>query len=533
MKLSQLKAIVKKGESEILEFKKTTAELSAALQTVCAFLNSEAGGTVLIGVTDDGKIVGQTVSDKTQKEIAGELSKIEPNMTFDINYVPVTKELSVIVIMVKPGDKAPYVYEGRPYLRSQSTTRKMSQETYEYLFHKKRPTIWEKKIAYDCTINSLDKSRIREFVRTAIAENRLSGVSTRTSILEILTKLKLIDNNQLTNAAVVLFGKDQNRQTLQAARFNGTDKQEFLDNKAFHGNAFDLYDKALEFLGNHLPIAGRIEEGNPYRIDTPVMPYKVLREAIANAICHRDYHSNGNITLAIYDDRIEINNPGGLPPGITIAELKKIHESIPRNELIADVFFKCHLIERWGRGTTDMVNFCKKADVPTPKFEDHGYYFSVILRFKESIRYVTPPQEKNEDMPIMLTDRQKAILEILKRGLLSREQIMEKLKDEPAARTLQKDLLKLYTLDLIIKSGSSTGRFVKWALNQEFNAPSTRPQRAPNAPSARTQYELNANSTRTQRELNANLMRSQSEVKTKLKQTKQPIKTKKIARKKS
>jgi ATP-dependent DNA helicase RecG len=332
----------------------------------------------------------------------------------------------------------------------------------------------------------LDKNRIREVVRTAIAERRLGGVSVHTSIREILTKLNLTVGDQLTNAAVVLFYKDKREQhfgtLLQLARFNGIDKRDFLDNKAFYGNAFELYEKAMEFLANHLPIAGKIEAGNPYRVDTPALPYEVLREAIANAICHRDYSMHGQaIMLAIYDDRIEIDNPGGLPPGMTVDQLKRVHRSVPRNELIAEVFFRCKIIERWGRGTMDMINFCKQAGAPAPKFEDKGGFFSITLRFKKPIRYVQPTREAQQDTSVVLTDRQKEILTILKQGTLSRDQIMEQLKQAPAVRTVQLDLLKLISLNLVMKSDEESGRSVKWALNQELNAQLMRNKRAINA----------------------------------------------------
>lgn len=465
MKIEKLKSLVKKGESEVLEFKKSTGQLSTAMQTVCAFLNSEVGGTVLIGVTDDGKIIGQEISDATQKEIAVELNKIDPYVKIDVTYILVKNDLYVIKFRIDPGAEAPYHYDGRSFMRNQSTTQRLTQEASFYLFHKKRPTIWEKKIASDCTLDSLDKNRIREVVRIAIAENRLSGVSAHTSIREILTKFNLMNNDELTNAAIILFYKGQRERhfgtMLQLARFNGIDKRNFLDNKEFYGNAFEIYERAMEFLGNHLPIASRIEPGNPYRIDTPALPYEVLREAIANAICHRDYSRHGqSIMLAIYDDRIEIDNPGGLPPGITVAQLKKTHRSVLRNELIADVFFKCKIIERWGRGTMDMINFCKKAGAPAPKFEDKGGFFTVILRFKEPIRYVQPIHEVQQNISVALTTRQKEIIKILKRSPQTREQIMEKLKEELAPRTVQQELLNLKKLNLIIQSGK--GKLIVW-----------------------------------------------------------------------
>lgn len=469
MTLAQLKALVKRGESEVLEFKKTTGSLDGVMRTVCAFLNSDVGGTVLIGVTDDGKIMGQEVPDKVLKGIAVELSKIDPYVKIKVTYIPVKEKLSIIAFNVVPGPEAPYHYDGRSYMRIQSTTTPMSQEASWYLFNKKRPTRWEKEIASDCTIDSLDKDQIQEVIRIAIAEKRLRGISARTSIIEMLTKLNLVIDKKLTNAAVILFYKGKRvlhfGSHLQLARFNGTDKREFLDNKSFHGNAFEIYEKAMEFMGNHLPIAGKIEHGNPYRVDTLALPYEALREAIVNAICHRNYSMHGaSIMLAIYDDRIEIDNPGNLPPGLSISQLKRAHRSIPRNELIAHVFYLCHMVERWGRGTTDMVSFCKKAGVPEPKFEDNGSFFTVTLRFKEPIRYVQLTDRQQSDILAELTKRQKLILEILGQGNSTSQEIMEKMDTPLTPRTIQQELAKLRDLKLIIPAGKGTRRTIIWGL---------------------------------------------------------------------
>ena len=472
MNMSQLKALVKKGESEVLEFKKSTAQLSAAMQTVCAFLNSEVGGTVLIGVTDDGKIIGQAISDGTKKEIAGEISKLEPHTKIDIDYVAVKPDLSVIVFMVGSGDKTPYVYDGRPFLRSQSTTRKMSQDAYELLLQNRRqPAVaWEGLMTNNCSINDLDKSLSRRVVRTGVMAGRLTDIADQDSIGDILKKLELMEGGKLTNAAVILFCNKRLKQFTQSevkvARFLGVDKREFLDNKIHRGNAFELYEFSMNFLNNHLPIAGRIENGNPLRVETPAIPYKVLREALVNAFCHRDYSfRDGSVDIAIYDDRVEIDNSGRLVPSIKINDLAKAHRSYARNKLIASIFFIAKMIEKWGRGTLDMINFCKEANNPIPQFKESTGSFSVILPLKEPMRQFAMPI-KQAAKPEGLTGRQQEILEILQSGPMSREQIMGKLKDAPAVRVVQKDLLKMHKLNLLIKIGGLTGRFMKWALSE-------------------------------------------------------------------
>lgn len=392
MKLSQLKSLVKHGESEVLEFKKSTGLLVGTMQTVCAFLNSEVGGTVLIGVTDNKTILGQDVSDDTKKSIAQELSKIEPNSTPQSEYVRVGDNLYVIVIAVSPGNKAPYVYDGRPYIRSQSTTRRMSKEKYEQMLNARRTTsiAWENLTTNDCKISDLDKKLIRQIVSMAVSAGRLTGAAASAGTKEVLKKFKLLVDDKPTNAAVVLFCKNEQKQFIQSmiklAKFKGVDKSEFIDNKAVHGNIFELLETAQKFLHIYLPLAGKIEENSMLRTDIPAIPIKVLREALINAFCHRDYSARGgSVAVAIYDDRVEISNSGPLLPDIKLSDLSKTHNSFTRNPIIANVLYQCSMIERWGRGTLDMIEICKSSGIKPPKFEESTGSFTVTFFLKEPI----------------------------------------------------------------------------------------------------------------------------------------------------
>jgi ATP-dependent DNA helicase RecG len=459
MKIAQLKRLVDQGESATLEFKNSTASISTGMQTVCAFLNSEKGGTILFGVKDDGKIVGQEVSDKTKKEIAVELNKIEPYAQIDVIFVPVADRRQVIVIQALPGDKTPYTYDGRAFMRNQSTTMRMSHDVYTYLYNKSNPTLWESLTNNNCTIKDLDKTRIKEVLRVAAFEKRLPEGAQSGNTTSVLKKLGLIVDDKLTNAAVILFCKDEYKQfmqsTLKLARFKGTTKSEFLNQKMIRANAFDLYDKAMDFLTFSLPVAAKIEPGISARVETPAIPYNVLREALINALVHRDYsHPGTSIDVAMYDDRVTITNPGFLPQGVNIKQLSRDHKSIQRNPLIAHVFYLCGKIEKWGRGTLDMIKDCKKAGNPLPKFEEIGGGFSVTLPLKEPMRTVIYEKPEKIDLS-RITTRQQKILLALRQGPLNRQQIMNKLRTQVTDRTLQTDLGKLKDLGLVKSEGKS------------------------------------------------------------------------------
>jgi ATP-dependent DNA helicase RecG len=137
------------------------------------------------------------------------------------------------------------------------------------------------------------------------------------------------------------------------------------------GNAFQLITFAHHFANRHLPIASYFVPGKLQRIDETAVPQMALREALINAFCHRDYNIRSATTsFAIYDDRLELWNPGGLLPAIKLDQLKGPHNSYPRNELIANVFYKRGWIEKWGTGTARMIEYCRANNTPEPEFTD-------------------------------------------------------------------------------------------------------------------------------------------------------------------
>ncbi len=462
MTIDELKALVSGGESENVEFKKSTALLNSAMQTLCAFLNNN-GGIVLIGVTDNLKIIGQMINDGTKKEIAQDINRIEPKPDIKVEYLKIGEEKFIILLEVAKGHRAPYVYDGRAFHRLQSATMRMTQEEYEKLLFNRKPitNYWEELKANGFSLEDLDKNLIRQVVSTAIREKRLTDIATNDNIKVILKKLKLINGDELNNAAVVLFCKKNDKQFMQChlklARFRGIDKREFIDNKRIVGNAFELYEQGLKFLNNYLPVAAKIEVGNPQRVEKPAIPYDVLREALANAICHRDYsYTGGAINIAIYDNRVVISSIGRLPSDIKLSDLTKEHESHPRNPLIAKVFYLCKLIEQWGRGTEDIVKISVELGNPKPIFEESTGDFSVIFPLREPIGGYKQTEKYS------FTERQKKILKIIEEKSSSSSEIKEKINANVSLRSIQVELNSLEKMGVIQREGA--GKYVVWKM---------------------------------------------------------------------
>lgn len=209
------------------------------------------------------------------------------------------------------------------------------------------------------------------------------------------------------------------------------------------------------FLNRHLPVAGRIQAGQFERVDEPLFPVEALREAMVNAVCHRDYAlPGGSVRVAVYDDRLEIWSDGLLPPGIALTDLKQEHASRPRNPLIAEVLYRRGLVERWGRGTQKIVQLCVEAGHPEPEFVEEGG--AVGVRFLPS-GYVAPLRISHD-----LTERQREILQaVAEEGSLPLREIRARLTDTIADRTLQDDLAHLRNLGLIESIGRGRGAFYR------------------------------------------------------------------------
>lgn len=286
MTYQDIETLITKKEGNSLEFKESTGQLDRSMETLCAFLNGE-GGTILYGVRDDGRIIGQTVSDSTKRSIAEALNRIEPFVDLEITYItiPDTEKYVIVIFVEEQCFMRPFTYKGRAYLRIESTTTVMPQERYNHLLMERGGKYgWEAMINPDLKIADLDENAILGAVREGIRNGRLPETTIREDIPVILKKFRLLNDGRLNNAAAVLFGKelyDYPQCLLRMARFKGTTKDEFIDNQRAEGNIYELLDVAMAFFFKHLSLSGKIN--GLYREEELSIPYKALRECCINS----------------------------------------------------------------------------------------------------------------------------------------------------------------------------------------------------------------------------------------------------------
>ena len=390
MTIDDIKTLIASDESRTLELKKTTGELKDGMHAACAFLNTE-GGWLIFGVAPKSlKIIGQQVTDDTKREIAQALAGLEPAYDIPPIYVDVPEYPGNKVIAFhfdgwKWGDK-PYTFRGRPYYKIESTTKIMPRDMYDerIRIHEPHSYSWESLPARGVGFSDLNRDRILGCIRLGVEGGRIPESALTAPIEDTLAKWKLTVNGVPTNGAAMLFSNNiypYDNFQLRLARFLGNDKLEFIDNQRAEGNFFDLLDAGMAFLFKHLNLSGKITNRSIMREERLEVPVSALREALINALCHRQWEKqNLTISIAVYDDRVEIANPGILPPKITAETIKDSHESYPYNRNMAHALYRSTFLESWGSGIRRIIEACREQGVEEPTWRWDGAFVYVTFK---------------------------------------------------------------------------------------------------------------------------------------------------------
>lgn len=193
----------------------------------------------------------------------------------------------------------------------------------------------------------------------------------------------------LTNAGAVILGKMEHA-TVKCARFQGESIVDFIDKKEYNGDIFSVINQTMIFFKNHLMYGGMIQGNGLQRKDVLEVPEEVLREGIVNALMHRDYAITGSdVKIAIFDSKIEITSPGGLPKSLAVEEIYSGRSEI-RNRVISNLLLKSGYVEQWGSGIPRMIEMCKDAGLRAPEIEERGL-FIVLRLFRKQRMYTTKP----------------------------------------------------------------------------------------------------------------------------------------------
>lgn len=345
-------------ESETIEFKESLSELESGGETICGFANQN-GGTLYFGIKSNSEIIGiQSIADSTLRKVTQFIfDNLEPQ-----KIISVTKEsfnnVKIIKVIVDKSPTPYHTFHKKPYIRIGSSTKLMPQEEYQHrlIFYKSTNKDYSATTLLDFRISDLSPEAILELRKLLIQSGRYEVKIESLSDEQLLKDLLLIRDGKLTIAALILLASEA---TLSKAlpyteirfgyKINETEIRN-QDTAIFKGGYLLYYNKIWDKIQARnllvsIPLGMRVIERRSFDEQS-------IREALNNAVIHRDYLLSESSFVMQYPSKIVIKNPGGFPEGITIQNI--IYESKPRNKLLADILFKCELVEQFGNGVNLM-----------------------------------------------------------------------------------------------------------------------------------------------------------------------------------
>ncbi|MGB9929831.1 MAG: RNA-binding domain-containing protein [Methanosarcina sp.] len=455
----EIKELVNSGESETLEFKEKFDERT--VESAVAFANVK-GGIILIGVSDKGTIIGVDIGKETLAKWANQVSdKTEPQLIPEIEVLEFESK-KVVAVKIPEYPIKPVSVRGRCFKRVNNSNRSMNSQEISEMHLQSTGMSWDRFPAAGKSLEDLDLEKIRKYIRKAKASGR-KGFGEEEDPIQVLEKMDLVKDGKPTWAAGLLFCKEGKRFLSQAVihcgRFKDQDQTIVIDDRLIENTLLEQVEEAMNFVRKNTGVKF-VMTGKPEREEIWDYPLEAIREAVVNAVCHRDYTALAHIEIRIYDNELIVWSPGGLPMGLTMADLFKPHASKLRNKGIAEVFFDVGIIEQWGSGIEKMRYYCKKAGLQEPIFEEYQG-FRVVFR-KEIF---------NEEYlrKLGLNERQiKAVLYVKEKGKITNKEYQQvgEIKDRLATMEL-KDLIDKGIFEKIGSTGKGTHYIMNPALKPQ------------------------------------------------------------------
>ncbi|SFP28344.1 RNA-binding domain-containing protein [Hydrogenimonas thermophila] len=456
-----LKQEIQKGESKKLELKEKLPSNEAIAKTVIAFSNT-SGGKIIVGVNDKREIIG--IDEDRVFEYEEKISSIVsdlcyPNILPEI-YAQNIDGKVVLVVEVFRGSLLPYYLKNKGKLKGTiirvgSTNRVADEVMITELQRQRFNKSFDEEENFEIGLDNLNFNIIyNEFEKI--------GKSCDYKKLKNLKLIKSLNSSDLpTNALCITLGKFDNS-TIKCARFRGVTKEIFIDKKEFNKDLFSNLNNTLQFLQNHLNLFAKVE-GLQLKEELEI-PLIALREALLNAVIHRDYTRNSDIKVAVYDDMVEIVSPGGFPNGLTLEEVMSGRSEL-RNRVLANLFRELKYIESWGSGIGKIKKLCDEKGI---KFEidESGNFISIVF-YRKTGEKVPNSAEKVPNIAELSFEEEK-IVRVLKQNEKIVSNDVEKILNikERRAREILSNLVKKGVLK---KIGKTKGSYYIFMYKNETN----------------------------------------------------------------
>ena len=457
----EIEKLIEQPESKTLEFKKDLSSLEPILKTIVAFANT-AGGILVIGCAIEGEIIGVENIFKSEEKLANAIAdNIRPPILPEIEISSLSGK-NILIVRVAHW-KGPFYLKklGMPdgiFVRLGSTSRPAGSELLAEMERTVLHLSFDQQPLTELSVDSLEIEKARIIFQEAgrnLNEKKLQSLG-----VLVPSANKLVPSI----GGLILFGRKEIRQhflpdaKVNCARFRGDDKTEIIDRYEVEGSILDAVDAVPKFIQRNTRLSAEIH--GIRRQDISEYPPLAIREVLINALAHCDYSIKGScIQIAIFNNRLEVQNPGMLPFGFTLEDLKAGVSRV-RNRVIARVFSELNLMEEWGSGYRRIIETCHAGGYPEPKWQELGTTFRVI--FNSHSTTVLGAQEKRVVLPMEdLLPRQIAVLNIFTdRESLPFRGILEKLSTNISERSLRYDLARLRSLGFLVSKGK--GRGIVW-----------------------------------------------------------------------
>lgn len=438
-------------ESHNIEWK--VAWRDEHIKWIAGFANAQ-GGNLFIGVDNAGNIIGISDAQKLLEEIPNKV-RDTLGILVQVNFHDDSgKEYLEIKV-----DQYPYPvsYRGQYFLRSGSTNQELKNAALDHFLLNKIRRRWDASPITNVSIEDLSEDAIATVRYQSPNLNRLPPGMESESREMLLNNLRLTEGGHLKRAAILLFHPEPDRfisgAFVKIGYFKTDDDLLFQD--LIKDPLFLQVNQTMDLLVTKY-LKARISYSGVYRTETPPFPHEAIREALLNAIAHKDYSSGVPIQISVYEDKIIFWNHGQLPDHWTTARLKQKHPSIPYNPDIAYTFFITGLIESWGRGTLKILSEFKKANLDEPRFESANGEFSVTFLGSTELHSPIDSIYQNVEIKLQLPDRKKTqeyIIQIIKQNPSATINDLSKILGK-TNRTIERQLRNLQERGLIIRVGA-------------------------------------------------------------------------------
>ena len=398
-------------ESQNIEWKESWRD--EYLKWICGFANAQ-GGKIYIGVNDQGEVIGVEKSKKLLEDIPNKIVNAL-GIVADVNLLKKDgKEYIEIIVSANP---YPVSYRGEYHYRSGSTKQQLTGTALNQFLLRKTGLTWDSVPVDGIRPEDFRHDSFDIFREQAKMSKRMDSKSLKVDDPQLLDNLNLLNNGMPTRAAILLFHHNPEKwipgSFIKIAYFKSDSEIVYQDE--VHGSLLSQADNVVELIYLKY-LKGIISYDNITRVETYPYPKDGLREAVLNAIAHKNYATLTPIQIRIYEDKIMIANDCIFPEDWTVDNLMKAHKSRPYNPLIASTFYRAGYIESWGRGIEKISESCKVSGNPQPEYLIHREDFMITFYAAKTIQGTiqAPIQAVIQDQRTALTEKEKVVLQILK-----------------------------------------------------------------------------------------------------------------------